>query len=91
MRVEVGMTQTQLEKMFGPGTEMSSVELVEMFGELEAERFNAVDEKQEPAPRGMSWKADDFSLHVLLVDDKVVAKAEDGKLKRGLPGAGFQK
>jgi hypothetical protein len=88
--VQIGMELSDLEQMFGPGKEMSGEETLEMFGELEADRFKAEPKDNASAPKGVNWKGNDYALSVLLVNNEVVAKGQSGKLKFNSKGSGLR-
>jgi hypothetical protein len=88
--VRIGMELAELEQMFGPGRDMSRDEALELFGELEADRFQADAKDDASDPKGVHWKAKDYALSVLLVNNEVVAKGQSGKLRFGSKGAGVR-
>ena len=90
LSIKLGMMRSDLERMFGLGEELSRSKSIQLFGELESERFDAKNEGDPLAPKGVKWKSADYSLIVLFVEDKVVAKAESGNLNSGSSPVGLR-
>ena len=79
-KIKIGTTLETLEKRFGEGKRLDEKETYELFGSFESEKFEEAKNTNSPAPEAVVWQNHKFSLMVLLVDGKVVAKAEEGEL-----------